>query len=263
MPELPDVEVYKRYLDRTALHKKVDSARIFDDKVVKDVTARTLQRRVKNRTFASSRRRGKHLFVGLGADEGWLGMHFGMTGYLHYYKEEPDTPEYTRVRFRLANGYHLAYVCRRNLGALRIINNLEAFIAEKELGPDARETDAEGFIERLGGRRGSIKTALMNQSAVAGIGNVYSDEILFQARIHPEQAIPNLHPSVLHDLFDALQRVLDDAIAASANPDEMPRDFLLPRRSDGSDCPRCGGAVKKITVGGRPTYYCPACQKKR
>lgn len=263
MPELPDVEVYKRYLDRTALHKKVDSARIFDDKVVKDVTARTLQRRVKNRTFASSRRRGKHLFVSLGPDEGWLGVHFGMTGYLRYYKAEPETPEYTRVRFSLTNGYHLAYVCRRNLGALRIINDLDAFMAEKALGPDAREIDAEDFIERVGGRRGGIKTALMNQSVVAGLGNIYSDEILFQARMHPERGIADLRESDLHDLFDAMQRVLDDSIAASANPDEMPRDFLLPHRSDGSDCPRCGGTVKKITVGGRPTYYCPECQKKR
>lgn len=263
MPELPDVEVQRRYFNRTALHKKVDTTRVFDDKVVKDVTAATLQRRVKNRTFETTERRGKNLFVQLDSDDGWLGIHFGMTGYLKYYKQESDTPEYTRMRFTMANGYHLAYVCRRNLGALRVVNDLAAFIDEKKLGPDALSADFETFRERIGSRRGGIKSALMNQSALAGLGNVYTDEILLHAEVHPESDMSTLGESATRKLFDQMRYVMEAAIDAGADPSEMPSDFLLPHRSGGADCPACGGTIRKITVVGRPTYYCPRCQKKR
>lgn len=262
MPELPDVVVYKRYFDRTALHKRVTGTRVFDAYVIKDITPRTLQRRVRNHSFESTQRRGKYLFVGLDGDGGWLGMHFGMTGYLEYFKKPGDTPEHTRVRFDLDNGYALTYVCLRKLGELHIINDLESFLEEHQLGPDAWKVDYETFAERIGERRGRIKSALMNQQALAGLGNIYSDEILFQAQIHPESNVADLDEAALRTIFDEMKRVIDIAVDAKANPDAMPRVFLLPHRSEGAECPRCGGTVEKIRLSGRTTYYCPECQSK-
>jgi len=102
----------------------------------------------------------------------------------------------------------------------------------------------------------------MNQEVVAGIGNIYSDEILFQARLHPAIAANALTGEDLENLHQATGRVMKDAIDAGADPDAMPDYFLLPRRSEDDSCPRCGGPVKKITISGRNGYYCPKCQKK-
>lgn len=262
MPELPDVAVVKTYLGRTALHKRVQSTRVFDESVIKDVTRRTLQRRLKNRELSSTRRWGKHLFVELDSGDGWLGLHFGMTGLLQYHKDAADTPEHTRVRLHLSNGYHLSYVCRRKLGAVRIVGELKTFAEEHDLGPDALETDRATFVERLQGRRGGIKSALMNQSVVSGLGNVYTDEILLAARRHPDHPVADLNEDALEELFDKMKYVLETAIEAKADPSDMPDTFLLPHRSEGEACPVCGGEIEKITVSGRSTYYCPSCQPK-
>jgi formamidopyrimidine-DNA glycosylase len=101
----------------------------------------------------------------------------------------------------------------------------------------------------------------MDQHALAGIGNVYADEILFQARIHPGRRPHALDCRELNRLFNGLRKVLRKAIAAGADPARMPKSFLLPRRERGARCPRCGARIKTMVIGGRTTYYCPRCQR--
>jgi formamidopyrimidine-DNA glycosylase len=101
----------------------------------------------------------------------------------------------------------------------------------------------------------------MDQHSIAGIGNVYADEILFHARLRPQRDIPALGPRELKRLFQSLRKVLKKAIEARADPARMPRSFLLPRRQRGGRCPRCKARISTIAVGGRTAYYCPKCQR--
>ena len=143
--------------------------------------------------FEASRRHGKHLLVRLRSD-GWLTLHFGMTGSLVYFRRTSDDPPYDRVRFDFEGGRHLAYVNRRMLGRVGLADDADEFIRAEELGRDALDPafDLEAFNRAIEGRRRDIKSVLMDQTLMAGIGNIYADEILFQARLHPKIAVTSL-----------------------------------------------------------------------
>src|SRR5215207_1423235 len=226
MPELPDVEVFKRYVNSTSLHQKIESVEVHNSKVLGSVSASKLQSTLKGRMFESTRRHGKNLFVELD-DGGWLLMHFGMTGRLKYCKDMDQDPPHDRFLISFENQYHLAFDCQRLLGNVDLIGDLEKFIGEKKLGPDLLELDSVSFRGRFGGRKGAVKSALMNQQAVAGVGNIYSDEILFQARIHPGTRIERLDDAALEKLFRETRRVLKAAIERGADPQKLPNSFLL------------------------------------
>jgi formamidopyrimidine-DNA glycosylase len=106
------------------------------------------------------------------------------------------------------------------------------------------------------------KAVLMDQKVIAGIGNVYSDEILFQARVNPKSRVDAMGEDLLRILFDAMRNVLRTAIDHGADPDRLPRDFLIHQRHAGGVCPVCGGKVRKETIAGRPSYFCPNCQRR-
>jgi formamidopyrimidine-DNA glycosylase len=206
-------------------------------------------------------RHGKHLFVKL-SKNGWLRMHFGMTGFLRYFKNRSQQPEHVRLRLDFSNGYCLAYDNLRLLGQIGWVSEPDKFVKDENLGPDAlKGLDLKKFRKLLSGRRGSIKSALMDQNAIAGIGNIYSDEILFQAKIHPGTSAKNLLKNRLKKVYEALQQVLQVAIECRADPEKFPDHFLIPRREEGKACPRCAGRVEKITISGRSGYLCPDCQK--
>src|SRR5215217_4013389 len=183
MPELPDVEVFKRYVNSTSLHQKIESVKVRNSKILGIVSASKLQSTLKGSRFQSTRRHGKNLFVEL--DDGWLLMHFGMTGRLKYFKEMDQDPPHDRLLISFENQYHLAFDCQRMLGNVDLIEDLNEFIREKQLGPDLLELDSTTFQRCFEGRKGTVKSALMNQHVVAGVGNIYSDEILFHAGVHP------------------------------------------------------------------------------
>jgi formamidopyrimidine-DNA glycosylase len=259
MPELPDVEVFRRYVNSTSLHQNIESVEVRNGKILGGVSARKLQSTLKGRTFESTRRHGKNLFVGLDGD-GWLLMHFGMTGRLKYFKDMDQDPPHDRFLISFENDYHLAFDCQRMFGKVDLIDDLEEFVREKKLGPDPLELDSPAFRERFEGRKGSVKSALMNQQVVAGVGNIYSDEILFQAHLYPGTRIERLDDAALEKLFQVTRRVLTTAIERGANPQELPDHFLLSHRREGEKCPRGNGEIRKIRAAGRTAYYCPACQ---
>ncbi|MGA1840732.1 MAG: zinc finger domain-containing protein [bacterium] len=103
----------------------------------------------------------------------------------------------------------------------------------------------------------------MNQRIMAGIGNIYADEILFQAKVHPQTNSGRLDDKMLESVFQQMKRILQTAIEKKANPSKMPHSWLFPRRKDGEECPLCGGDIGKLKVSGRTAYYCPSCQRKR
>lgn len=260
MPELPDVEIFKRYLNATALHRKIAKVRAADDRVLTGVSLRTLQRRMEGHQFLQTDRHGKHLFVKI-EDDGWLMLHFGMTGFLQFYKKTETRPDHVRFEVEFEDGYRLAYDNQRLLGRVAVTKHPRTFASDENLGPDAKEDLSPGaFRDLMQGRSGMIKSTLMNQEVIAGIGNVYADEILFQAGIHPKVSIEDLSGEDLERVYRAMQTVFEKAVAAKAQPEDMPEDFLLPRRQPGEPCPRCGGTVEKIKVSGRSGYMCPECQ---
>ncbi len=261
MPELPDVELFKRYLDATSLHQRIDDVDVLDGYVLRDVSAGDLRDALKGRELTHTRRHGKHLFVATDA-ESWLMLHFGMTGFLRYFKHDADTPEYTRVLLRLNGGYHLAYVCQRKLGQVSLTDDPDAYIRDKGLGPDALGLSEGKLASLLVNSGAAAKSGLMDQGFIAGLGNIYTDEILFHAQIHPTVKLNTLDERTAHNLSRAIKDVLQAAIDAHARPDEMPSSFLLPHRSTGEPCPRCGAEVRKMQIGGRSTYYCPRCQPR-
>lgn len=263
MPELPDVETFRRYVDATSLHHRIDEIEIDTPRMLKGVTAATLRSRLKGAQFKSTARHGKFLLVEFG-DGGWLVLHFGMTGYLEYRKSGEDIPEHTRLIVHFGNDYRLAGIWQRRLGRISLTRSPAHFVQEEGLGPDAWEPGIalDDFRRMIRERRGSIKSALMDQAFIAGIGNVYSDEMLFQSHIHPGAAANSLDEGQLAELHAKMLHVLRVAIERQADPERLPESWLLPRREDGQRCPVCRGEVKSLKVSGRTSYICPSCQAK-
>ena len=263
MPELPDVEVFKQYMDATSLHRKIEG--VSTDKVSDMLTGASvsgLKKELKNRQFSETRRHGKYLFAAV-ADNGWLMLHFGMTGFLKYFKNPDQKPSHVRLQFDFANDFSLAIDSQRRLGKIGIIDDPDEFIRKEKLGPDVRnDLTFESFEKIINQGRGGLKSLLMNQKHLAGIGNIYSDEILFQTRLHPCIKVKEIKDNspTIHRLYNAVTSVLDTAITVKANPDDMPDDFLIPNRKKDGHCPRCEQEIESEKCAGRTSYFCPECQ---
>lgn len=258
MPELPDVEVFRRYLDSTALHQEIAGLEVDAERVILGGSPGELEQRLSGCRFAGTRRHGKHLFAAVG--EGWLAFHFGMTGYLDYHRDAAGDPAGSHAVIRFVSGYRLAFVDRRKLGHMGWVADPASYTHDLGLGPDAWRMGREAFMERARGRRGKVKCWLMDQSVMAGIGNVYSDEVLFAAGIRPDRSLSTMARADLDALYQALDRVLEAAVAAGADPERLPAGFLVPRRRRGRACPRCGSQLQTAKVCGRTSYHCPHCQ---
>lgn len=262
MPELPDVQVFKEYIDATSLHQPIKEVQIPRKDILGEVSASSLRKHLRGRELESVRRHGKYLLVELDQD-GWLVLHFGMTGELKYARSG-DPPDHTRLLLKFDDG-QLAYRCTRMLGKVDWTDDADRFVADQELGIDglSDQLDLDTFRRLMEDKHGTIKSALMDQSTIAGIGNVYSDEILFQAKIRPDASVGDLDDDQIKTLHRELKRVLSAAIGARARPEEMPSTFLLRCRNDSEPkCPRCGGSIETRKVSGRTSYFCPRCQSE-
>lgn len=235
MPELPDVEVLRRYVDSTSLHRRIDDLLVRSQLV--EGSPQTIRRHLRGSTLEKTRRHGKHLFVRSSREE-WLRLHFGMTGSLRSYSDGDASP-YTELRLDFEDGSHLAYLSRRKLGAIAWVGAVDTFIEQHRLGPDplADEVGKEEFAELVGSRKGSIKSTLMNQEVLAGLGNVYVDEVLFQAGIHPASETVALGEERLRHLHRTMRRVINGAIDHGADVDRVPRRWLLPHREPDAPLP--------------------------
>ena len=261
MPELPEVETYKRYLDATSLHQRITGVEVRDAYVLQNISERQLSRRLQGRRFEKSHRHGKHLFVRAG-DELWLRLHFGMTGSLEYLKRDEIGPKTLRVIFRFANNSGLAFDDQRKFGEIELIKNLDEFLRDRGLGPDALKVSFSQFKAVVEKHRGALKAILLNQQLVAGIGNLYADEILFRARIHPATDATGLSARNLTQLFRVTRHVLEKAIALKTDFNRLPGSWLLTHRGKHGRCPRCGRALRSALIGGRTSWFCAHCQKR-
>lgn len=265
MPELPDVEGFKRVLAKSALRKTIDGVVVSDARILGDLSAQKFSACLRGAKLIAAKRRGKHLMASVDRG-GWLILHFGMSGALYFVRTLDEEPPFTRVRFDFANDGSLAYTNKRMIGHVGLVEDVADFIAQEKLGPDALDPrfDFLAFKKAVAGIRRNAKSVLMDQQIIAGIGNIFSDEILFQARINPLARMDELSASELERLFLAMRKVLKAAIVSGAGSEEfierMPKGSLLPERKKGGRCPCCGSLLKMFKLGGRTAYCCPHCQ---
>lgn len=260
MPELPEVETFKRYLDETSLNQTVTSVEVTDERIL-NIEESYLRKSVTGKKFESSVRHGKYLLVYLNPK--FLVLHFGMSGDLGYYNDKDDPPKFSKVIFQFGNGFNLAYISIRMFGKVSIANSFEEFIEKKKLGPDAYKMSFEEFYEALQRRTAIAKSALLNQSFIAGVGNIYSDEILFRTKIHPKTNINSLSDNKVKELYGNIIDVLEFGIKKKGDLSTYPNEFLIPHRKKEEKCPNCNSEIIRIEISGRRGFFCPSCQKAK
>lgn len=256
MPELPEVELYGRYFARHALGQRIARVRVLDERILGAVRKDAFARMLRGHTFTGVRRHGKHLFADAGGI--WLHLHFGMTGDLSYYVDV--APRFARVIFDFDNGAHLAFEDMRLFGVVDTIPDPNAFIAQHALGPDPLSLRLPEFRRLLANRRGAVKSTLMSQDVIAGIGNLYADETLFQTSVAPRRPVDRLSSSEVATIFTTMRKILLTVIDLKERDRDYPPRYLIHHREEGARCPRCGGTIAKSVVFGRTTYSCPRHQ---
>jgi formamidopyrimidine-DNA glycosylase len=261
MPELPEVENRLLYFRRTALGQCVERVEVTAPGMIKSSGARSFANNLRGRCFADARRRGKYLIITL--DDGrLLILHFGMGGDLRYYDSPDDRPDFTRIEFILGNRKRLAFTCPRKICRVMLVDDLMKIPALRDMGP---EPDAKEFsLAYLGrlieeGAARQIKPLLMDQKKVAGVGNIYADEILFEAKVRPDRRGSTLSEEEVKRIHRETRRVLSRAIRTGGD-EEFPSNFLVSRNARGARCGACGQPIEKKTIGGRTAYFCPNCQ---
>lgn len=257
MPELPSLEMFKKYFDSTSLQQEIKKVDMKSPEILVDTTPKELQKALEGHLFLASKRYGKYLFCQLNSGY-FLILHFGMTGYLKYFQK--NEPKHIRLLIIFQNGHQLALDDMRKFGKVGLTPDPDTFVKEKNLGPDALAIDLKTFKEIFKGRKGTIKPLIMNQNFIAGIGNLYADEILYQSGIHPLTKADHLNQDKLKTLYVAMKKVLNVAIKHLDQPENMPSSFLLAHRYPGGECPS-GGMMEILKVAGRTTYFCPDYQK--
>lgn len=264
MPELPDVEMMRRYLAETSLHQRVHDVRILDDYVIKDVSSNEFRDRLRGIKFERVGRRGKFLEVYTDSKYD-LAIHFGMTGYLRYIPSYASYQKYTRVVFTFFQNYDLRYVAKRKLGGLYLVpdGKFNSVRTIENMGPEPLDPkfNFQSLKNIAEGRSATLKALLLNQSFIAGIGNVYADEILFQTGVRPDRKISDLTETELLKLFRQIKRVLQTAIQHQTSFKGLEEDFLIPHRRIGEICPKCKSEIKNMKISNRTSYYCERCQR--
>jgi formamidopyrimidine-DNA glycosylase len=254
MPELPDVEGFRRVFARHAAGKHVRGVHGIDRRLLRNTSPSGLGRALAGRRFVEPGRHGKLLLCR--TDRPTLVLHFGMTGALVWSGDEPERHRHDRLALELEDG-ELRYRNMRRLGGIWLAPDrraLERIVGR--LGPDWLDVSRTRFEELLAGRRGAIKAALIDQKLAAGLGNLTADEALWQARIDPRRPVPSLEEWERNALYRKIQKVLRDALPYGLVPAKRTWLTGARDRSDGS-CPRCGGALERAKVGGRTTISCP------
>jgi formamidopyrimidine-DNA glycosylase len=267
MPELPEVETIKNELVPWVVGQSFTQVTILDTELVCGCSAEEVRRGLIGQKVESLERRGKYLIFHLSNCRSLI-MHLRMTGVLLLNPRGVD--RYARAVFHLSNGHRLVFSDRRRLGLIWLVDDADTVVCK--LGPEPLdESFTPGILgQRLSQHHIPVKAALLDQHIVAGIGNMYADEALFAARIHPLRKADALSPQEVQTLYHCISRVLQAAIGSKgASVDSYVRpegelgtahfDFKVAHKG-GEPCPVCGGTIKRVLVQNRGTYFCPRCQ---
>jgi formamidopyrimidine-DNA glycosylase len=296
MPELPEVETVRRQLEPELVGKRILSATVLDERLTRPEPPGSVEKALTDREVTAVARRGKYLLIGLEGGR-TLALHLRMTGNLllrdsnqgetadlmktrtlggpQLYESAPE-PSHVRARFELDDGRTLLFTDVRRFGQAIVLDQGDAledyFATRLGVEPLSDQLTPERLLELSRGRTAPLKSFLLSQTRVAGIGNIYADEALWRARLHPLSPAGSMkleHAARLVDgIVGALEAGLDHGGAsiddyrdARGYRGSMQEEFLVHTR-EGERCPRGDGVIQRIVVGGRSTYFCPACQER-
>lgn len=294
MPELPEVETIRRGLEPHALGKRIERVLVGDTKILQ-VTKSLLVRKLPGQTIRRLSRRGKFLILEL--DRDYLIFHFGMTGQMTFRRSDrEDTPRFKRhsvtgleqatqhapdrhthlqIFFEAGGALFLRDV--RKFGKVFLLkknkDTLSGFFGRLGIEPFTPDYTLQAFLDRCRNRKLRLKSFLLDQSFVAGIGNIYADEALFEAGIHPARTVRSLRRFEKERLFEAVPRVLErgidyggtsfrDYVNSNGDPGSHQEELKVYGRC-GEACLRCGSAIRRMVISQRGTHYCPTCQPRR
>lgn len=274
MPELPEVETITRDLQGFLHHKTLVDFEIFNPRVLANHRATTLAKKIRNHTVLNVTRRAKYLILTLSSDT-FLVFHLRMTGELLLQPTQEPHSKHIKVLLRFSAHTELHYNDIRAFGRMWFFNSKKAlaiFFQRKKLGPEPLGNKfTESYLtHRLQIKKQPIKTFLLNQSNVAGIGNIYANEILWKAQIHPKTKTHRLKSKQKKALYHSIPTILQLAIQKRGTTISDFKDclgvsgefqhYLCVHQKEHHLCPRCGSKIKKIQLNQRGTFYCPKCQ---
>ncbi len=288
MPELPEVETVARQLEPELEGRRIEELEVLDARWSRPVPPAKLGAAASGSTIEGLGRRGKYLLLGLDGER-TLVMHLRMTGNLVlvegedvldpsegrrlYEGERSTSTRHLRARFALDDGREVWFTDPRRFGEAFLLPNDELegrFAGRVGVEPLSDEFTPEALGAMAHGRTAPLKSFLLDQKGVAGVGNIYADEALYRARLHPLSPAGSMKPEHLEELRDAVVASLEAGIEAGGSSIDDYRDgrgekgtmqekFLVHTR-EGEPCLSCGGEIVRIVVGGRSTYFCPSCQ---
>jgi formamidopyrimidine-DNA glycosylase len=274
MPELPEVETVRKTLKKLVLHKTIDDVTIHWPKIIKNpVEVEQFIDALKGETIVDIGRRGKFLIIYTGTFA--LVSHLRMEGRYGLYHSEEPYDKHTHVIFDFTDGTQLRYRDVRKFGTMHLYKKGDEFNNPPliALGPEpfSDEFTVEYLTDKLKKTSRKVKPALLDQNVLVGLGNIYVDEALFRAGIHPERIASSLTKPEIVDLHREIVATLDEAVKKGGSTIRsyvnsqgeigMFQLELYAYGRQGEECKRCGHPLEKITVGGRGTHFCPNCQK--
>jgi formamidopyrimidine-DNA glycosylase len=275
MPELPEVETIKRTLESLVIGKQIEDVDVFWPKIIKnppDVEAFTVM--LKGQTIRSMGRRGKFILFYL--DDMTLVSHLRMEGKYGVYSSEQPKDKHTHVIFSFTDGSQLRYHDVRKFGTMHVFPKGEEMLHQplNQLGPEPFSAEFTSFYleEKIAKTTRNIKAVLLDQTIVTGLGNIYVDESLYRAQIHPERVassldhgeVKKLHQAIIETLSEAVEKG-GSTIRSYVNSQGQIGMFQLELNAyaqEGTPCKRCGTTIEKRKVAGRGTHFCPKCQRK-
>jgi formamidopyrimidine-DNA glycosylase len=261
MPELPDVEGHRRTIAQQATGKRVRRVVVNDPGLLDGTSPQGLGRSLTGRVVGEPWRHGKWLMVALDDNGPTLVFHFRMTGELVWSPDGHHAADTDALAIVVDDGV-LSYRSRRRLGGITYLRpGLDVEVVTGELGPDADDVDRRQLGELLADRRGGLKSALMDQRLIAGLGNELVDEILWRSGIHPATRASDLADEQVHRIHRHLREVLRRSIRAGHVP-SGPRWLNGQRGQDDPRCPRCDTALRREQIAGRTTFWCPQHQPR-
>ncbi len=272
MPELPEVETIAADLRPLLIGRRFSDAHVAWPRTLAEPDPAAFAERMRDRQVIDVGRRGKYLLILLDSGETLI-IHLRMTGHLAVVPTGSPALADTHLRawFDLAGDEHLIFTDARKFGRVWLVDDVARVVGK--LGPEPLDWTftAEVLAGRLHGRRVAIKTALLDQTVVAGVGNIYADEALFRAGIHPLRRTASLTADEIERLRDAIRQVMRESIDQRGT---LLRDYRTPYGADGAfqerlrvyqqtgrPCPRCGAAIQRIRVTQRSTHFCAQCQR--
>lgn len=276
MPELPEVEGFRALVEQHVVGRKIIRARFLDDWMLKESSPSTAARRLKGRRVSAVDRKGKMLALFTEAlpgriDTPVLALHFGMTGRPVLERIGDPVHRWDRVLVDLDSGAQFRYRNGRRLGYVRVVTRNELADMAWRLGPDPLDVPASYLADALAGREAPIKVLLLDQSFLAGVGNIYADEALHAAGINPQRPAGSLTRDETTRLHRELQKILRRAVKAHRAGRDASFPLFAVRRqasrqlgASGSPkvgCPRCGRPLRSKRIGGRTSFFCSACQR--